>query len=151
MLLAQACVSWPIRAETGAKTECFRQRGNTELQYRTIWEYWCENIKICQAILEITQNKTMSPKKWACVSFKWDTGCRNVRPFELRLWEWVRIDQVSHDWIIGFQSVLLLFPLEPLCSHFDLAIESRLAYMHREWDRGREEDGGCYYRGCIDL
>lgn len=22
--------------------------------------------------------------------------------------------------------------------------ERRLAYMHREWDRGREGDGGCY-------
>ena len=54
VMLAQACVSWPIRAdwltgrifrsrglkETGAKTERFRRRGNTEFHW-TVWENWC--------------------------------------------------------------------------------------------------------------
>ena len=50
VVLAQVCESWPIRAdrvfrrgltETGAKTECFRRRGNIELQHRTVWENRC--------------------------------------------------------------------------------------------------------------
>ena len=68
-VLAQVCVSWPIRGdwvyvrgglmETGAKTECFRRRGNTELHHWTEWENGCVFLsnKESKPILAVTQNK----------------------------------------------------------------------------------------------
>ena len=44
--------------ETGAKTECFRQRGRTELLQGTVWELMCLlSTRLCKPALVVTQNK----------------------------------------------------------------------------------------------
>ena len=69
-VLAQACVSWPIRADRvfrrgrGIREELkqhFRQRGNTELQH---WRLVCLlTIKACKPFEAETQ-KSWNPKSW---------------------------------------------------------------------------------------
>ena len=69
--MGQACVCWPIRAdrvvrrggdlkETGAKTECFRWRGNSGLQQYDKSDEFFLSISACKPILVVTQNNVMS-------------------------------------------------------------------------------------------
>ena len=73
-VMGQACVSWPIRAdwefgkggfkETGAKTQLFKQRGDTVPQQWTVWENWCVFWALKQPILVVTQNEIVN-LSWA--------------------------------------------------------------------------------------
>ena len=65
-MLVQACVSWPILVDwvvkEPLKRQELKQRGNTELQHRTVVVDSFFAQKACKSILAATQNKTMNLK-----------------------------------------------------------------------------------------